>query len=118
MNPPEILSENGVAVVVPQPTTVLIDRIDVPLFDEVLELARSNDPPHMIVDLEHIPLINKKFLGILVELRKALIPQSKKCGVCQVAPICHEVFAITKMNLLLDVFETREEAIAAYLDTP
>ena len=115
MRKPEIVNDRGVVFVFPGPEYDTIREDEIPHFDGALGLARTIEPPRMVIDLSHAVFFNSPFLGLLLRLRNRLsVQRNGRFGVCHVSEDCAQVIRVARLNELIDVFPTRDEAVAAY----
>ena len=114
MQKPEIVSENGVMHVCPGPEYDSIYEDSIELFDDVFELTRTVEPPLMIMDLTHTNYCGSAFLGLLLRFSNRLaVQRNGRFGVCHLSKYCKAVISKTKMDQVIDVFDTRADAVAA-----
>jgi anti-anti-sigma factor len=114
MEKPEIAVEHGITFVTPGPRYESIADDLLVNFEDALDLAKTVEPPRMVLDLSHTTYFNSRFLGLLLRFSNRLGQREGRFGVCNVTKLCREVITASRLHQLFDVMETREEAIAAY----
>jgi anti-anti-sigma factor len=86
--------------------------------EEIQEFRRALDSvveagaEKLIVDVNGVTHINSAAIGILVAAHASYTRRHWKMVVCGLNKVVYTVLTITKLNRVLDLFETRAEAIA------
>jgi anti-anti-sigma regulatory factor len=115
MPKPAVERENNVTCVCPGPDFESIYESSLPDFADVLELANTVDPPLVLMDLKHTNYCGSAFLGFLVRLSNRIaVQRNGRFGVCHLSKFVQTVVSASKMEKVFDVFETRDEGVAAY----
>jgi anti-anti-sigma regulatory factor len=115
MQKPEMTSEQGVTIISPGPDYDSIYESSLSQFDHILDLAKTVEPPRMIMDLTHTEYFGSAFLGLLIRISNRLTVQRKgRFGVCHLSKFCRTVITVSKVDTLFELFETRADAIAAF----
>ena len=111
----DVTCENSVTVVTLGPEYESIFGAELGHFQDVISLADSVEPPLMVMDLRHSNYFGSGFLGVLVQMAKQIKKRpGGQFGVCQVTGLCRDILIGTRMEHYFDLFDTREDAIAAY----
>ena len=63
------------------------------------------------VDVEHL---SSAALGMLIQLNNEVQEQAGKLKLSDITPQIYEVFKITRLNRLFDIYDTKEEALASF----
>ena len=79
----------------------------------MLTKATTVDPPWIVLDLSGTRYIGSTFIELMVRAWKRLRERGGCLTLCSVQPFCGEVLKTTKLDTLIGVFATREEAVAA-----
>lgn len=80
----------------------------------IKELMRKNqDARRIIVDLSKVSLITTPGLGTLVSVNKACKDQQRRLLLCGLSPYVNEIFDLTRLSPIFEIFPTRDAAIAA-----
>ncbi len=82
----------------------------------LLTESLTADPPIVLLDLAATTYIGTSFVELLVRAWKRLTERGGKLVLCDVQPFCAEVFRITRLDTLWDIYPTRAQAIAALTD--
>lgn len=91
------------------------DNLDEPALeaaaDELLEIAKSADPPMIVVDMGRTKFFGSAFLGTLFRVWRRLTTRGGKLSVCGATGPCADVLEVTQVDRLWNLFKTREEAV-------
>ena len=79
----------------------------------LLTEALTADPPLVLLDLSETTYVGTSFVELLVRAWKRLTERGGKLALCNVQPLCAEVFRISRLDTLWDTYPTRRQAIAA-----
>ena len=80
------------------------------LFDVVQEKIK-NGTKKIIFDLEKVNYIGSMAIGILIKINDSLTDTSGKIALCCMSQTILEVLKITKVDLMLSIFDSKEKAI-------
>ncbi len=67
----------------------------------------------IIVDLKHIPYMDSTEVGRLIRAHLAVRRAGGRVRVCNVSPRVMETLKLTRLDTVLELFATEEEALAA-----
>lgn len=82
------------------------------LVDEVSELVEQKKLD-LVIDLSKVKWISSTGLGILVSARSRFAKEGGVIKLCHPNDRVLGILQVTRLNLIFDVFETEEEAIAS-----
>jgi anti-sigma B factor antagonist len=68
----------------------------------------------LIIDLSKVTYLNSTAIGVLVSAHTSYLRNKGHVKLCGINKNINNIFVITKLTLVLDVAETREEAIKAF----
>jgi len=80
------------------------------LFDVVQEKIK-NGTKKIIFDLEKVNYIGSMAIGILIKINDSLTDVSGRIALCCMNQTILEVLKITKVDLMLSIFDSKEKAI-------
>jgi anti-sigma B factor antagonist len=101
--------QDGVMVV-----TVQEDRLDgsnADDFKDALIQLVEQGRERFVLDISKVEFIDSKGIGVLVALHKKL-QGTGECGLCCLKPNVQKIFSISRINRLLPVYGTQDEAVA------
>lgn len=83
--------------------------------DDVLELARSTQPPKLVIELPETKYFGSAFLAFLLNVRKTLMLREKaQFAVCSLTPYCRTIVEMSQLNEIWDIYDSAEEAVRAF----
>ena len=100
------LSEAGYSVVAFSGDLDLGDRERI--VETLRPLARADAP---LVDLTDVTYVDSTFLGALLGLNKSVTKRGKRLSVIVTDERVRKIFAMTKLNQLFDIFDSRDAAL-------
>jgi anti-sigma B factor antagonist len=80
---------------------------------ELLELADQADGG-VLLDLDGVAFLASAMIGKLVLLNKKCKAKKTEIKICHVASSVMEVFEVTRLNKVLSIYGSAEEALAAF----
>ena len=86
--------------------------------DEMARLVASVDPPSVVIDFERVRFLTSSALGILVGLRGQLHRRGGRLCIANVVDELLEVFLLTRLTKILDMYGTTEKAVASFSEKP
>jgi len=103
-----IHEEGGVTVVqMPEEMTAAAAYdLEEPLMQILLK-----DEPLMLLDMSDVSQITSASISLLIKLTKAAERKDGMVAICSPAAVVEDVFAITKMDEMLNVFDTKDAAV-------
>lgn len=99
---------------------VVIELVDEEILDEsvISDVAESlflvtHDNPGgaLLLSFEHVRYLSSGALGTLIRLNKRAEEHGGTLKLCHIRPSLYEIFAITKLNKLFDIYENKEIAL-------
>lgn len=112
---PDISHENGVTIVA---LGADYESLEEPTLDDVkevlLEIAKTAEPPRVVLDLSHTKFFGSAFIEVLFRVWNRL--NGRKGGAFAISgltPHCRDVIEVTHLDRLWHIFPTREDAVRA-----
>lgn len=78
--------------------------------DELSQLAESQPSRALILSFGNVDHLSSAALGMLIKLREQIARQNGKLILTDIKPRIFEVFKITKLNRLFEIYSTTHEA--------
>ena len=104
--------ENGIALV--EPSGSLVGG------DETVDLRASvagfvdRNYEKLLIDLSKVNYMNSTAIGVLVSAQTTYSKKGWQVKLCGINKNISNIFVITKLTLVFEVYDTREEAIASF----
>ena len=92
----------------------LIDRDECRDLIKLLEEACEAGPANIVFDLSDLRIMNSTGLNILVHSLTMARKSGGEVLVCGVPEKVRQLFIITKLNTIFQVFDTEDEAVASF----
>jgi len=110
----EVKKQAGVTVVV---LGEEYDNLDEPTLnaaaEELLEIARTANPPRIVIDMHRTKFFGSSFLGTLFRMWRRLTTRQGKMAVCGATGVCAEVLNVTQVERLWNLYDSRDAAVEA-----
>jgi anti-sigma B factor antagonist len=90
--------------------------------DETDELERAictlaeNGNKHLVINLGETQHLNSTALGVLISAHSTYIRRGGQMKLCSVDKRIENIFVITKLSLVFDVYPSEEQAIASFAE--
>ena len=104
--------ENGIALVEPSGSLVGGDET-VDLRAAVAGFVDRNYDK-LLIDLSKVNYMNSTAIGVLVSAQTTYSKKGWQIKLCGINKNISNIFVITKLTLVFDVYDTRDEAIAGF----
>ena len=88
------------------------NRIDEALMREAAELLEAGNR-HLVLDLNRLTFVESNGLGALVNVYKLTQSVQGRFGIYGVQPYVRKLVDITRLNRILAIYESEDEAVAA-----
>jgi anti-sigma B factor antagonist len=106
---PPPISERGATVVHFTGRKVSLDEETVQrIYDQLLGLADEPTESHLFLDFQNVGYLTSTALDALVSLHKRLLSKGRRMTVGNLDPQVYEVFAVTRLDELLDLRLARQ----------
>jgi anti-anti-sigma factor len=104
---------DGVTVVTVVDPQILSDGRG-PLYGLVESLASKPGPKRVVLSLKNVKAINSAAIGVLINFQKRVSDARGSLRICEIDPYVHNVFTLTRVDQLLRLCGTEEEAIVSF----
>jgi anti-anti-sigma factor len=84
------------------------------LGDELFSLVEKEGRKNLLLNFTNVEFLSSAALNKLIILDKKVKAHSGKMRLCGLRPEIYDVFAITRLNQLLDIKNTEQEALAGF----
>ena len=82
--------------------------------DELNEIADHMDCHNLVLNFASVVGLSSVMLGKLLMLQRKMALKGGKLKLCEIEPEVQEVFVTTKLNHILDIRESEDDAIKAF----
>jgi anti-anti-sigma factor len=77
-------------------------------------LIRQDDSPRVVLNLSDISFVSSSFIAGLVALNKRVATAKGRFVLCELTPVVHETLRGAKLDRLLEIAATEQEALARF----
>jgi anti-sigma B factor antagonist len=107
------ITERGdVAVVEFQDRKILEELLITKIGDQLTELAASKPSIRLLLSFRNVEHLSSAALGMLITLHHQIKKKDGRLMLADINPQIFQVFEITKLNRLFEIFPTSEQALA------
>ncbi|MBN2376089.1 MAG: STAS domain-containing protein [Sedimentisphaerales bacterium] len=101
----------------------IVELLDEEILDEITisEIAESlfsvleeGSANQMVLSFARVKHLSSMALGTLIRLNKRAEEHGGKLKLCEIRKNLYEIFEITKLNKLFDIYESRDLAISSF----
>lgn len=69
---------------------------------------------HLVLDFRHVKFLSSAVLGLLIRISKRIYEQGGELRLCSIHPGIYEVFKITRLTNVFDIYEDVDTAIQSF----
>ena len=110
----EISQIDGVTVITLGRSFEVLDQAAVgKLKGDIMGTAETIDPPLLVLDIPHTTVAGTPFFSMAFGVWSQLKTRDGRFAISGVTPFCKGVLAVSGLDRLWNVFDTKEQAIAA-----
>jgi anti-sigma B factor antagonist len=78
-----------------------------------LEAEAKEGTTHLLIDLANTSYLNSTALGVLIAGHTNFTKRGARIGLCNLSDNIENIFVITKLTLVFNIYETRQEGLDA-----
>lgn len=108
-----VIEDEGVTIVEFTDRKILDEVNITQIGEQVNGLAARVDKPKLVLDFTTVSHMSSSALGMLITLHKRVREKSGQLRLCNIQPQIFEVFVITRLNEIFDIYSSRREAVAS-----
>jgi anti-sigma B factor antagonist len=93
----------------------ILEETDVRSLREAVESIVEQAPCiHLVLDFRHVKFLSSAVLGLLIRISKRVYEQGGELRLCNIHPGIYEVFKITRLTNVFEIFEDVESATQSF----
>jgi len=109
------ITDEGNAKMVEFVDRKILDELTITQIGERLsELVASEPNPRLLLNFKNVEHLSSAALGMLITLDRQVKEKQGRLKLSNIRPQILEVFKITRLNRLFEIYESAEEAIQSY----
>jgi len=82
------------------------------MFREDMLLILNEDIKELIVNLEHVAVMNSAGLGVLIMAQDTMKKRNGRIILTNLQPLMQDIFARMRLDTLFEIYEKKEDALA------
>ncbi len=82
--------------------------------EEIGRVVDSQDKPKVLISFMNVDHLSSAALGTLITINNKIRGRDGQLRLAEIDPQIYEVFVITKLNKLFQIFDTSEQALASF----
>jgi anti-sigma B factor antagonist len=105
---------NEVTVVTFRDKKILDESVIQEVGDALFDLVDKQYKTKLLLNFENVEYLSSAALGKLITLNKRIKEENGELKLCNIIPEIYEVFRITKLNRLFEIFDDMEQALRRF----
>jgi len=106
--------QQGVTIVNFADTRVIDQRVISQIGAELMNMVEQGGVRKMLINMGDVRQVSSAVLGKLISLNNALAPEKGVLKLCNIAPSVYEVFEITRLNTVMNIYDSEVQALNAF----
>ena len=82
--------------------------------DEISQIIDELESPKLLISFENVDHLSSAALGTLITINNKIRGKDGQLRLANIDPQIYEVFVITKLNKLFEIYDGSEQAIASF----
>jgi anti-sigma B factor antagonist len=82
--------------------------------EEISRIVEAQDRPRVLINFQNVDHLSSAALGTLITINNKIRGKDGQLRLAEIDPQIYEVFVITKLNKLFQIFESTEQAMASF----
>lgn len=87
------------------------------LQDAVGAVVEQGDTINLVLDFRNVRFLSSAVLGLLIRISKRVYERGGRLRLCNIDPRIYEVFKITRLTKVFDIYDDVEAATASFSDS-
>ncbi len=83
------------------------------LQDSVMSVIEQSDQINMILDFGNVKFLSSAVLGLLLRISKKIYERDSQLRLCNINPKIYEIFKITRLNKIFEIYSDLDSAMEA-----
>jgi anti-sigma B factor antagonist len=82
--------------------------------EEISRIVDSQDQPKVLISFRNVDHLSSAALGTLITINNKIRGKDGQLRLAEIDPQIYEVFVITKLNKLFQIYDSSEQALASF----
>lgn len=109
----EHVTKNNILILTPEANS-LKTKLAFLFKEKAMDLILTNDKNQVIIDLQHLQIIDTSGLGSILSIVRLLTTQGGDLKISEANPIIRTTFEIVSMHKICKIYNSTEEAISSF----
>jgi anti-anti-sigma factor len=105
---------NGVAIVGFVDTYLQSTEIVQETSDQIFDLLKTNGYERMLLHFDGVRFLSSEMIAEIVKLHRRMTQFKGRMRLCGLAPTLRDVFRVSHLDRLLEIFDTEKEALTKF----
>lgn len=105
------------SIVVLTPKGYLTGGEETDELDRAIKQLGEGGNKHLLINLSETQHLNSTALGVLISAHSSYVRRGGQMKLCSVDKRIENIFVITKLSLVFDVYPNEEQAIASFAES-
>ena len=110
----EIIRQDDTNIVNLLNEEILDEAIIAEISDSLFAFVMENPAANILLNFEKLKHLSSSALGMLIRLNKGIGENNGKLKLCCIAPALMEIFVITRLNNVFEIYEQQSEAVNSF----
>ncbi len=104
------------SITILQPKGYLTGGEETEELEKAISQLNAEGSKHLVMNLSETQHLNSTALGVFIRARDQFIRRGGQVKLCSVDKRIENIFVITKLSMVFDVYPTEEQAIASFAE--
>jgi len=96
----------------------ILEEMDIHALQEsVMSVVEEAERVNLILDFCNVRFLSSAVLGLLMRISKKVYEQDGQLKLCNISPRIYEIFKITRLNKIFDIYDNVQSATGSLLST-
>lgn len=87
------------------------------LEDSIMPLVEQAEQITLVLDFSNVSFLSSTMLGVLIRISKKVYERGGKLGLCGISARIYEIFKITRLNKIFDIYENADKALSGLAES-
>jgi anti-sigma B factor antagonist len=84
------------------------------LKDSIMGVIEQAEGINLLLDFSKVKFLSSSVLGLLINISKRIYEQNGQMKLCNISDKIYEIFKITRLTKIFDIYEDRETALKSF----
>jgi anti-sigma B factor antagonist len=80
------------------------------VYEAIMSVIEQAERINLILDFCNVRFLSSSILGLLIRISKKVYEHDGRLGLCNITPRIYEIFKITRLTKIFDIYEDVESA--------